>query len=84
MKNQMDNRACQAGEGMSDSPASIQRAGGEDPRRREVNILIERKVKDNDMSGYNHNGVSDSSDYSNGMDRKAASMGTPNPDGTRS
>jgi hypothetical protein len=33
---------------------AIQRAGGEDPRRRDVAIVLERKIQDHDMSGYNH------------------------------
>ena len=75
-----------------DSPDSIRRAGGEDPRRYDAKILIDRVVSDNDMSGYNHNATS--SQPANGgrenemrmgqMDRKSAGMGTPNPDGTYS
>lgn len=33
---------------------AIQRAGGEDPRRRDVAIVLERKIMDHDMSGFNH------------------------------
>jgi hypothetical protein len=92
MPKMMDNRAFNAGEGMTDSPDSIRRAGGEDPRRYTAQILIDKKVRDNDMSGYNHNATS--TQPSNGgnenvmwakeQDVKAARMGTPNPDGTYS
>lgn len=76
----------------NDSPDSIRRAGGEDPRRYDAQIAIDRVVKDNDMSGYNHNATS-SQPANNGRenemqmkenDVKAAKMGTPNPDGTYS
>jgi hypothetical protein len=75
-----------------DSADSIRRGGGEDPRRYEAKIAIDRMVRDNDMSGYNHNATS-SQPANNGrenemqmgrMDRKSSMMGTPNPDGTRS
>jgi len=88
---QMDNRAYNAGQGMNDSPDSIRRAGGEDPRRYDAKIVIERKIKDHDMSGYNHNstpqqpangGHENEIRYSKMMDAKAKNMGTPNPDGT--
>ena len=52
--NTMDNRAYQAGEGMTDSDGSIRRAGGDDPRRHDASIVIDRKVRDHDQSGYNH------------------------------
>lgn len=86
----MDNRAYNAGEGMHDSPDSIRRAGGEkgmDPRRVDAKIVIDRKVMDHDLSGYNHNGVvAPSNDaevgYAALKDREAHRMGTPNPDGT--
>lgn len=74
------------------SPDSIRRGGGEDPRRYEAKITIDRVVRNNDMSGYNHNATS-SQPANNGRenemqmnmsDRKAAGMGTPNPDGTYS
>jgi hypothetical protein len=89
---EMDNRAYNAGEGMKDSPDSIRRAGGEDPRRYDAKIVIDRKVSDNDMSGYNHNATS-TQPANNGnenvmwakeQDVKSARQGTPNPDGTRS
>lgn len=76
----------------SDSADSIRRGGGEDPRRYEAKIIIDRVVKDNDMSGYNHNATS-SQPANNGrenemqmnrMDKKSNMMGTPNPDGTYS
>lgn len=75
-----------------DSPDSIRRGGGEDSRRYEAQIAIDRVVRDNDMSGYNHNATS-SQPANNGrenemqmdkMDRRAPMMGTPNPDGTYS
>lgn len=75
-----------------DSADSIRRAGGEDPRRYDAQIAIDRAVKDNDMSGYNHNATS-SQPANNGkenemqmdkMDKRANMMGTPNNDGTYS
>ena len=92
MPKMMDNRAYNAGEGMSDSPDSIRRAGGEDPRRPEVQLLIDRKVQDHDMSGYNHNATSiqpanggnENAMWAREQDVKAKGMGTPNPDGTYS
>ena len=45
----------------NDSADSIRRGGGEDPRRYEAKVIIDRVVKDNDMSGYNHNATSLSS-----------------------
>lgn len=72
-----------------DSPDSIRRAGGEDPRRYDAKIAIDRVVRDNDMSGYNHNATS-SQPSNNGRenemwakerDVKAVKMGTPEPDG---
>ena len=76
----------------NDSPDSIRRAGGEDPRRYDAKIAIDRVVKDNDMSGYNHNATSsqpandgrENEMQMNRMDRKSNMMGTPNPDGTYS
>jgi hypothetical protein len=75
-----------------DSPDSIRRGGGEDPRRYEARMIIDRVVRDNDQSGYNHNATSsqpandgrENEMQMNRMDRKAAGMGTPNPDGTYS
>jgi hypothetical protein len=87
-----DNRAYDAGKGMSDSPDSIRRAGGEDPRRYDAKIAIDRVVKNNDQSGYNHNATS-SQPSNDGrenemqmsrMDKRSNMMGYPNPDGTRS
>jgi hypothetical protein len=73
----------------NDSADSIRRAGGEDPRRYDAKIMIDRAVRDNDMSGYNHNATS--SQPSNGghenemymamKDREVASMGSIEPDG---
>lgn len=77
---------------MNDSADSIRRAGGEDPRRYDAKILIDRVVRDNDQSGYNHNATS-TQPANNGrenemqmthMDKKSIMMGTPHPDGTRS
>jgi len=78
----MDNRADQAGAGSHDSPDSIRRAGGEDPRRRDVQILIDRKVSDNDQSGYNHAYTPEAAAFNAAAEKKAMGMGTPNPDGT--
>jgi len=85
-----DNRAYDAGKGMSDSDDSIRRAGGEDPRRYDAKIVMDRKVMDHDASGYNHNATS--AQPSNGghenemwmkeQEVKAMRMGTPNVDGT--
>lgn len=75
-----------------DSPDSIRRGGGEDSRRYMAKIAIDRVVRDNDQSGYNHNATS-SQPSNNGrenemrmkeMDSKSAGMGTPHPDGTYS
>ena len=88
-----DNRAYNA-KGIHDSDDSVRRAGGEagmDPRRVDAKIVIERKVRDHDMSGYNHNASGSQAAngaheneirYAGMMDRKAHNMGTPNPDGT--
>lgn len=74
----------------NDSADSIRRAGGEDPRRYDAKIAIDRVVKNNDMSGYNHNATSsqpanngkENEMQKNRMDKKSNQMGTPNPDGT--
>jgi hypothetical protein len=66
------------------NPHDIMRAGGSDPRRPMANIVIERKVMDNDQSGYNHAYTPDSDAYAAAAERKAMGMGTPNPDGTYS
>ncbi len=80
------------GEFGNDSANSVRRAGGEDPRRYDAKIVIDRVITDHDMSGYNHNATS-SQPSNNGrenemwarkQDVKAANMGTPNPDGTYS
>jgi hypothetical protein len=84
MPTMMDNRADQAGAGTSDSPDSIRRAGGEDPRRYDAKILIDRKVSMNDQSGYNHAYTADSDAYNRAAESNAMGMGTPNPDGTYS
>ena len=94
--NHMDNRAYNAGEGMHDSDNMVRQAGGDlgnDPRRVVAKALIETKVRDHDMSGYNHNatnhqpangGHENELGYARMMDKKAMGMGTPHPDGTYS
>jgi|ERR1017187_3326872 hypothetical protein len=75
-----------------DSPDSIRRGGGEDPRRYAAKIAIDRVVRDHDESGYNHNATSSqpSNDgrenemQMNRMDKKANAKGTPHDDGTYS
>jgi hypothetical protein len=68
-----------------DSAESIQRGGGEDPRRREVGILIERKIRDNDQSGYNHqtmpNQQAEKRTFMASQEGKAADSGEIQPDG---
>jgi hypothetical protein len=83
MMTPMDNRADQAGMGSKDSPESIMRAGGEDPRRADVKILIDRKVMDHDQSGYNHAYTPQSQAFNAAAERKAMGMGQTRPDGTR-
>lgn len=68
----------------NDSPHNIMRAGGDDPRRRDASIVIERKIVDHDQSGYNHAYSPDSDSYARSAERKAMGMGEQNPDGTRS
>lgn len=76
--------------GMSnkDSDDSIRRSGGEDPRRYEAKIMIDRTVTNHDQSGYNHNGIiipeaaTGNNEYKSMMDKRAMSMGMPNSDGT--
>jgi hypothetical protein len=90
MPSMKDNRAYDAGRGSHDSPDSIRRAGGEDPRRYDAKIAIDRVVSNHDMSGYNHNatrmqpanGSHENEMFMNERDVKAVKMGTPNPDGT--
>lgn len=74
----------------TDHMQDIQRGGGSDPRRYQAKMLMVTKVRDHDMSGYNHNATS-SQPSNNGrenemwareQDVKAVNMGTPNPDGT--
>lgn len=84
MMKQQDNRADQAGMGTSDSPDSIRRGGGEDPRRYAAKIVIDRKVMDHDQSGYNHAYTPEQGRFTAEAERKAMGMGTPNPDGTYS
>lgn len=74
----------------NDYADSIRRAGGEDPRRYDARIMIDRKVMDHSMSGYNHNGVKapeaamGNNEHMRMMESRADRMGTPNPDGTYS
>lgn len=74
----------------SDSPDSIRRAGGEDPRRHDAKIAIDRTVGNHSQSGYNHNGVkapeaaNGNNEYMSRMQARADGMGTPHPDGTYS
>lgn len=89
-----DNRAYNAGVGMEDKPDMVRRAGGDlgnDPRRVAVGIVIERKIKDHDMSGYNHNSTPNQPAngaheneirYAKMQDNLANKMGNPMPDGT--
>ncbi len=72
-----------------DSAASIQRGGGENPRRMAAKVMIDRSVRDHDESGYNHNGVISDPESAMGnnehmrkMQARAMGMGTPEPDGT--
>ena len=73
----------------NDSPDSIRRGGGEDPRRFAAKVVMDTKVRDHDMSGYNHNGVSSdpesalgNNEFMRKMQARAMGMGTPEPDGT--
>jgi hypothetical protein len=92
MQKMMDNRADNAGEGSKDSDDSIRRAGGEDPRRYDAKIAIDRAVTMHDQSGYNHNATSvqpanggnENIAWAHSQDRKSAAMGNANPDGTQS
>lgn len=74
---------------MMDSPDSIRRAGGEDPRRHDAKIAIERTVRNHDQSGYNHNGVIDRPEAAHGnneykamKEREVESTPQQRPDGT--
>ena len=77
------------GEVGKDSPDSIRRGGGEDPRRYMAKIAMDRMVRDNDMSGYNHNATSsqpandgrENEMWTRKQEVKAVGMGTPEPDG---
>lgn len=72
-----------------DSPDSIRRGGGEDPRRFEAKIAIDRVVRDYDMSGYNHNATSlqpsndgrENEMWARKQDVKVANKGSIEPDG---
>ena len=79
-------------DGMMDSAMSIRRAGGEDPRRYDAKIVIDRAITDHSQSGYNHNATSSQPSNDgrenemrmNRRDGEALRMGTPHPDGTYS
>jgi len=81
-----------AGMQNTDNMQDIQRGGGSDPRRYQAKILIDTKVRDHDMSGYNHNATSsqpandglENEMWAKEQDVKAVNMGTPHPDGTYS
>ena|ERR1700733_10530492 len=81
-----------AGMTNTDNMQDIRRGGGSDPRRYQAKIMIDRVVRDQDMSGYNHNATSSqpSNDgrenemWAKEQDVKAVRMGTPNDDGTYS
>jgi len=85
--NHMDNRAYNA-KGINDSDRSVRQSGGElgnDPRRVVAQSVIDTKVRDHDMSGYNHNGsASQPSNFAREQEIKAYGMGTPHVDGTYS
>lgn len=68
----------------NDNPHDVMRAGGSDPRRRDAQIVIERKIVDHDQSGYNHAYTPDSDSYARAAEKKAMGMGDPHPDGTYS
>lgn len=88
-----DNRAYNAGKGSHDAPEMVNRAGGDlgmDPRRKAVAVVIERKIMDHSMSGYNHNatpnqpangGHENETRYAMAQDRRVAKMGSIQPDG---
>lgn len=65
----------------SDNAHDIMRAGGSDPRRPQANIVIERKIKDHDQSGFNHAYSPNSDSYAREAEKKAMGKGTPMPDG---
>lgn len=68
-----------------DSAESIQRGGGSDPRRREVQVLIDRKVTDHDQTGYNHrdmpNMQAEKRSFMAAKEGQAADSGEIQPDG---
>lgn len=74
----------------TDSPDSVRRGGGDDPRRYCAQIAIDRVVRDHDISGYNHNGVqapeaaNGNNEHMSMMERRAMHMGSQHPDGTYS
>lgn len=85
MMKQKDNRAFNAGVGENSSPNMVRRAGGDlgnDPRRVVVQNIIDRKIADNSISGYNHANTPEADSFAREAERKAMGKGTPNPDGT--
>lgn len=72
------------GEVGEDRPDCVRRAGGEDPRRYEAKIAIDRVVTNHDQSGYNHAYTPGADSYARAEEKKAMGMGTPHPDGTYS
>ena len=82
--NHMDNRAYNA-KGINDSDNSVRQGGGEDPRRAMFHPIMETKIRDHDMSGYNHNATGvQPSNFASEQDIKSYRMGTPLVDGTYS
>ncbi len=53
-----------------------------DPRRSQVKVIIDRKISDNDQSGYNHAYTPEMDAYNRAAERKAVGMGQTLPDGT--
>lgn len=91
-QNRPQNELRHMGMQNTDHMQDIQRGGGSDPRRYQAKILIDTKVRDHDMSGYNHNATSsqpandgrENEMWAKEQDVKAMNMGTPHPDGTYS
>lgn len=54
-----------------------------DPRRRDVAVVIERKIKNHDQSGYNHAYTPEADAFNREAERKAIGKGQTLPDGTR-
>ena len=70
---------------MNDSANDIRRAGGSDPHRRDVQIVIDRKIKDHDQTGFNHqtrpNMMEEQRTFMESQEGKAADSGEIQPDG---